>query len=261
MKSDLFRLPVIALLAVGLSGCGTTLVSETPAPLTPDSTATRDAFTFAQSGPCLDLDRSAVGEPVTRPSTGEFLAGFSNRMHRGADPFPCNRQYSDEYKGAVHFNLDAFRGGVIVDQATLVLSQRSALPWRPRNGVSATTGAAISTMRCAVAAVPATGAWMSGFASGAAGSAAVSLPSPEPAIEPTTHGFVGLHSFDEGPSTTRLDVTGAVRNWVARHPNFGFVIFQRKEFGGSVAANDESCVSLYNTTLELQIRRLVRSTP
>ena len=96
MRHNLLKLPVIALLAATLAACGTTLVAETPAPITPDTTATRQANTFVQSGPCFDLDRSALGEAVTRPGAGEFVAGFSNTMHRGADPAPCNRQFSAE---------------------------------------------------------------------------------------------------------------------------------------------------------------------
>ena len=119
----------------------------------------------------------------------------------------------------------------------------------------------MSTIRCAITAVPATGSWTPGFVSGAAGSAEVTLLSPEPEIDPTTHGFVGLHSFDEGAGFISLDVKSAVQNWTNGHPNFGFVMFQRKEFGGGVGANDESCTSLYDVTLELQVRRFVRSMP
>jgi hypothetical protein len=261
MRLSLLKRYSVVCLTAALAACGTTLVPETPAPLPPDMTATRQANTFVQSGPCFDLDRAGLGEPVARPGTNEFVAGFSNTLRRGADPFPCNRQSSAEFKGAVHFDMTAFRS-VVVDRATLVLRRRPALPWRPRDGVSATTGAPISRLRCAVAVVPATASWTPGFASGAAGSPAASLPSPEPATDPRTHGFVGLHSFDEGVTTQSLDVTHAVQNWANGRPNFGLVIFQRKEFGGSVAANDESCTSLYSgVTLELQIRRFVRSTP
>lgn len=238
--------------ALATASCGTMLVPEEIAPRSPEVVATRVALLNVNHGPCDvpgQLDRTAFsGDGLARPVGGEVLAGFNNLLIRGADPFPCNRQRSQDYTGAFRFNVDDIRGTVI-DNATLRLQRRNtSTPWRiGRPGDM-----------CLVAAARATQDWLPGYVSGPAGTTITAVPFRR---SPPANWIVGGVGFDNGVTAISLNVTDVVQQWASGRPNMGFVIRQEEPNGDQVGPNDRSCTSVFTATLEMQIRRFVRAAP
>lgn len=254
MNANVHGLFACLLIALATASCGTTLVREEIAPRSADRVATRVALLNVNHGPCdvppIHLDRSGHGDPLARPEGSEVLAGFNNFLIRGADPFPCNRQSSQDYTGAVHFNLDDVRG-TVVDRATLRLERRNtSIPWNAPGRSS--------TSACLVAAARATEDWEAGYTSGPEGTTISAV-----AFRRRSSGRIeGSYDFDNGVTSIHLDVTSIVQGWASGRPNFGFVIRQQEPNGANVGANDRSCTSVFfNASLEMSIRRFVPASP
>ncbi|MEP6791706.1 MAG: hypothetical protein ABI907_10065 [Ramlibacter sp.] len=240
---------VCALLALTVAGCNTMLVAETIPQRAPDLVATRVELVNANFGPCdIGLDRSVLsGDSIPRPVDDEVLAGFNNTVLRGADPFPCNRQRSQVYTGAVHFNLDDVRGTVI-DSAVLRVQRRgTGIGWRVGG----------SSRECLLAVARATQGWVPGYASGGAGTTISGVAFQRG----LGNRIVGGTSFDEGVSSFGLNVTDIVQQWVLGRSNFGFMVHQEEPDGSAGGANDRSCTSVLRMTLEMSIRRFVPAEP
>ena len=240
---------LLALVLV-VSSCGSTLVHEDVAPRTPDHVATRVGLYNVNHGACDvpgQFDTSVLSaDSLARPVGGEVIAGFNNILIRGADPFPCNRQRSQEYTGALHFNFDDLRGTVI-DHATLRLTRRNtSLAWNP------------STRMCLVAVSRATEDWTPGYVSGPGGTSIAAVPftrvSPSNRIE-------GGIAFDNGVTSISFDITNMAQRWANGQPNLGLIIHQEGETGDYVGANDMSCTSVFTAQLVLSVRRFVHAGP
>lgn len=250
--TTLIRRFACSLFALATVSCGTVLVPEELAVRSPERVATRVALHNVNHGVCdfpVQLDRSGLsGDRIPRPVGNELLAGFDNFMLRGADPFPCHRQRSQEYIGGAFFNLDDVRGTVI-DRASLWLERRAtALPW-------AIGG---SGAMCLVASARATQPWTGGYLSGPAGTTIAATPFTR---RSPGNRIVGGVQFDSGVTFLRLDVTDIVQGWASGRPNHGFVIHQEEPDGSTVGANDRSCTSNFAPSLEMSIRRFVRASP
>lgn len=247
-QNVLLRAAVSALSAFVLSGCHTMLVPEEIKARGPDRVATRVALINVNHGPCDigSLDRSVLsGDAIARPTGDEVIAGFNNILLRGADPFPCNRQRSQVYRGVVHFNLDDLRG-TIIDRATLRFDMRNGLPWRLGGSASL----------CQLAVARATEDWVTGYQSGPDGTTIRAVPFRR---NDFNNHIVGSVGFDQGVTRLERGIAAMVQDWVlGSRPNFGVVIHQEEPEGAMAAANDRSCTTVFsNFTLELSIRRFV----
>lgn len=237
----------VLLLAAALAGCHTMLVPEEIPPRGPDRVATRVALLNVNHGPCdIGLDRSVLSaDPIPRPTGDEVIAGFGNHLIRGADPFPCNRQRSQVYRGVAHFNVDDLRG-VIVDRAALSFDMRPGVPWRPGPGTT-----------CQVAVARALEPWEAGYRTGPEGTTIRAVP-----FRRREHGnlIVDGVGLDSGISHLDRGIRDMVQDWVLGRPNHG-VVFHLEWYGGELdGPNDRSCTTVFsNITLALSIRRFVRA--
>ncbi len=254
MNTKVYERSFCLLIALATTSCGTMLVPEELAPRSADSVATRVGLFTIRRGFC-DVSRLdqiiPSSDGLARPEGGEVIAGFNNELMRGADPFPCNRQFSQEYTGAVHFDLSDVRGTVI-DSATLRLERRNTrIPWRPESASSL----------CMVAVAQATEDWEAGYLSGPGGLTIGAVPFRRFI---RSNRIMGGFAFDPGIrviSFTSPEITRIVQTWANGRPNFGFMIHQEREFGDYVGANDLSCTSYFVATLQMSIRRFVPIVP
>lgn len=246
-QNVLLRAAVSALSAFVLAGCHTMLMPEEIKARGPDRVATRVALINVNHGPCDigSLDRSVLsGDPIARPTGDEVIAGFGNHLIRGADPFPCNRQRSQVYRGVVHFDLDDLRG-TIIDRATLRFEMRNGVPWRLDG----------SSSLCQLALARALESWDAGYRSGPDGTTIRAVPFRR--LERNNH-IVGSVGMDSGVRVLERDIGGMVQDWVLGRPNHGVVFHLEEPAGAMAAANDRSCTTVFhNITLSLSIRRFV----
>lgn len=217
-------------------------------PREPAHVSTRMEMVEGSSGPCglASLNRTPITDPFAPMPMGSALVGFDNTVRRGADPFPCNRQFSRGFTAGFRFALDDVMH-TLVERATLVIYfSPSGLPWRPTVGAG-------SEARCAISALRAIEDWRPN----AAIEEAPTIATVPIIRDRFTHRILNSQTVLNFSSPVRMDVTHTLRQWVGSYPNHGFVLRIEGADGRYLAANDKSCTSYVRARLEMRVGRLV----
>ena len=194
-------------------------------------------------GPC-GLQREPFFRRLHTSTHTEMALGLDNGYSRGADPFPCNRQSSRGYTGAVRFNLSDVTAPLIVSATLVVQPRASGQRWRPAGGAGAND--------CVIAAHRAIEHWDGGDFFNRPLIATVPIRR-----DSFTKRMLGSVRIVEFSSPVRLDVTQAVRSWMRGAANHGLVLRMEKPNGTYLAPNNDACTIFAQARLEMRVGRLV----
>ncbi len=191
-----------------------------PLRLPPAAVATKVVFTESHAGVCdlppVHLDRSGFGGARPSDPEQECVQGFINVFTPGADPIPCWHVRSQEYIGAVRWDLDdpviramVARGERLVRADIAVHVGRTNIPWN-----IGTIGIARNQRI-----VPATEPWTPGVQVGNDDASGIRI-----AHEPFS-ASLPLPGFPSTGDPERIDVTGMVQRWLSGEvSNHGMVL-------------------------------------